>query len=258
MYLSIVTDRTLIIPNVLGDDGLTGIDIYKSLIMWPGFRIAHIRQKKKRSEGSTGTLQESEEDDRVLNNRYRNFFVSEKNLLEEISREDEKNGNVDISSLVSIVEPAYYWRIRRDYSTDIPRPTVLSFLKSATLPDIERYLLSPDVRDIPRIVIHMDTKKGKKKNNNEEENTKEFDFLSENVHNLTINRLMAWAEDSVGSYRKFSQEFPDYVTIPKLHFEANRIKEKNLLRNVIIHDIRPCDRILREMRGNRSCFDKCQ
>ena len=269
MYLSIVTDRTLIIPNVLGDDGLAGIDVYKSLIMWPGFRIAHVRQKRKLSTSST-VLQESEEDDHTRGNKRKNFFYDEKNLRQAIEREEEVNGRIDISSLVTIVEPAYYWRIRRDYSVDIPRPTVLSFIKSATLPEIESYLLSAGIVDIPRIVLHMDKNDGNRRRRKREDtkgdtggsdiNSNEYDynFLSEHLHNVTLNRLVSWAEDSVGSYKKFSHEFPEYVTIPKLYFDAKRNKEKNLLRDVIIDDIRPCDRILRAMRGNRSCFDKCQ
>jgi hypothetical protein len=256
VYLSIVTDRTLIIPNVLGDDGLTGIDVYKSLIMWPGFRIAHVRQKKKISDSTV--LQESEEDDHVRTDKRKNFFYDEKNRRQAIEREVDVNRRIDISSLVTIVEPAYYWRIKRDYATAVPRPKVLSFLKSATLPEIERYLLSPDIVDIPRIVLHMDKKNGRKGRGRKETAGKEFDFLSEHVHNVTLNRLAAWADDSVGSYKKFSYEFSEYITIPKLYFDAKRVKEKNLLRDVIIDDIRPCDRILRAMRGNRSCFDKCQ
>lgn len=274
MYLAVVTDRTLIIPNVLGADDIKGVDVYKNLVMWPGFRVAHVRQAKRKRNGPQ--LQESEEEEQQesshSNLRITNFFFNEKNQREEIGRKNVPVvDSIEMSSLLSIVEPAFYWRVKRDYSPLIPDPSIITFLKSVSLTDIEQFLLLPEISELPRIVIHMDTLKKnykEKKNKNEDKNNNEknkknnmkdkSDVISSHVHASTIGRLTAWAGDSVGSYKKYSQEINEYVAIPKLHYDGKRSKEKNLLRDIIIDDVRPCDRILQAMRGNRSCFDKCQ
>ena len=287
IYLSIVTGRTLIIPNILGPDGSKGVDIFNDRILWPGFRAIHISQNKnKRGKTKNGIeislVQDSEEgDDPVMDAKITNHFHNEFNVLEIIQKKkkiQKECKGIDLPSLLSMVEPAYYWRIKRDYSDYVPNPTVIAFFKSSDLTDIESHLLSLEITDIPRIILHMDRGSRKRQNNlknqkhlkkqknlnekKENENTTEEVIIRNNqvvrnLHNITVGRLHNWATDSVGSYKTFIKEKVDYIPLPKLLFERTRSREKNMLRDVIIGDVRPCRRILEPNRGNRSCFDKC-
>ena len=208
-----------------------------------------------------------------------NHFHNEFNVLEIIQKKkkiQKECKGINLSSLLSTVEPAYYWRVKRDYSDYVPNPTVIAFFKSSDLTDIESHLLSLEITDIPRIILHMDrgsrqrqkNLKNRKNNlkkevNNENENTSIEEMtirnnqVVRNLHNITAGRLHNWAADSVGLYKTFAKEKIDYIPLPKLLFERTRSREKNMLRDVIIGDVRPCRRILEPNRGNRSCFDKC-
>ena len=285
IYLSIVTGRTLIIPNILGLESIKGVDIFNDRILWPGFRAIHISQNKnKRGKTKNGIeislVQDSEEgDDPVVDAKITNHFHNEFNVLEIIQKKkkiQKECKGINLSSLLSTVEPAYYWRVKRDYSDYVPNPTVIAFFKSSDLTDIESHLLSLEITDIPRIILHMDrgsrqrqkNLKNQKNNlkkevNNENENTSIEEMtirnnqVVRNLHNITAGRLHNWAADSVGLYKTFAKEKIDYIPLPKLLFERTRSREKNMLRDVIIGDVRPCRRILEPNRGNRSCFDKC-
>lgn len=291
IYLSIVTGRTLIIPNILGPDNIKGVDIFNDRVLWPGFRAIHISQNKnKRGKTKNGIqislVQDSEEgDDPVVDAKITNHFHNEFNVLEIIQKKKKIQKDcqgIDLPSLLTTVEPAYYWRVKRDYSDYVPNPTVIAFFKSSDLTDIESHLLSLEITDIPRIILHMDRGSRprqnnfknqkklnkqenylKKKNENDNENTtideviRRNNQVVRNLHNITAGRLHNWATDSVGLYKTFIKEKIDYIPLPKLLFERTRSREKNMLRDVIIGDVRPCRRILEPNRGNRSCFDKC-
>ena len=70
MYLALVTNRTLIIPNLLGnEERIHTVPLYRGLALWPGFRV--VREKKD---------------------------------------SEEKLG-------VKILEPSFYWRVKKDYAT---------------------------------------------------------------------------------------------------------------------------------------------
>ena len=291
IYLSIVTGRTLIIPNILGPDNIKGVDIFNDRVLWPGFRAIHISQNKnKRGKTKNGIqislVQDSEEgDDPVVDAKITNHFHNEFNVLEIIQKKKKIQKDcqgIDLPSLLTTVEQAYYWRVKRDYSDYVPNPTVIAFFKSSDLTDIESHLLSVEITDIPRIILHMDRGSRprqnnfknqkklnkqenylKKKNENDNENTtideviRRNNQVVRNLHNITAGRLHNWATDSVGLYKTFIKEKIDYIPLPKLLFERTRSREKNMLRDVIIGDVRPCRRILEPNRGNRSCFDKC-
>ena len=261
MYLAIITDRTLIIPNILGSEGLEGpnVQLFNGLAMWPGFRVAHIsgqreeeerrkkkmeRQERKRKGLPKGTPREDKSG--VTNT----FLFNERNAAAAPVSPSKVVGG-DVLDLLTIVEPAYYWRVGKDYSSSAPDPSVISFLKTATLQNMEDYLLSAAISDLPRIVINMDKNKRNKK-----------DTLNAgvalNVHNSTSRRLISWANDSVGTYRSYDTEYAGYLPLPKLLHDRARNAYKSALRNLIIDAVRPCHRMLETNRGNRSCFDKCQ
>ena len=281
------------------------------------------------------------------NNNFEMTKKSEKNKINQDKLFDKKeNQNIDENlkntikkdlSSIKIVEPAYYWRIKRDYSSSIPDPFILAFIKGTNLRNIEESLLSPDIINIPRIVLHMDNscksdrEKAKKnkiqrkknikidffhgdgstnevgneigsKNGNNLRNNYFFDnrkyndnmsnneksddlrnnqsynntyitnqtllnLLNNNIYlNLdlpkyTLNPIAAWTTDSVGLYRKFHDENLRNIYLPKLELNERNPKKKIMdieLGYEIAQYVRPCNRILEIMRGNRSCFDKCQ
>ena len=341
--------------------------------MWPGFRAVHIRQKKRPDSKNDFQLQESEEDDQrntdintndlVLNSGILSYFsydkdpkisnieVDKKNEGKKIDqnkllkKDKNENKNVDDNmkkkirkdlSTIKIVEPAYYWRIKRDYSNSIPDPFILAFIKGTNLRNIEESLLSSDIINIPRIVLHMDNscksdrEKAKKNkidkiknikkdfsngyernievnenNDKNRYNLRNNYFFNENKYNniinkneksdylysnqsynntyitnqtllnllnnniylnldlpkYTLNPIAAWTIDSVGLYRKFHNEHSRNIYLPKLELNERNPKKKIMdleLGYEIAQYVRPCNRILEFMRGNRSCFDKCQ
>lgn len=142
--------------------------------------------------------------------------------------------------LADIVEPAYYWRINKDYisfdNTSIPDPTVILFNKKITIKEIEDKLLSPDIVASPRIVIG-------------------YEYGKEAVHDH-----YAWALDSTGgakTYDTYAAEKNKYLLLPKIDYHGTDLKDPGLSREMVEY-FRPCNGIFEISRGNRSCFDKCK
>lgn len=237
MYLALVTGRTLIVPNVLGGDFLKGVDSFKERAMWPGFRIIRINPKQSQFRG--------------------------------VSQFQEER---DLSSL-SIVEPAFYWRIKRDYSDDVPEPYIVSFDGDSSLREIEERLLSEDITNLPRLIINIEINKNDnrgKSSSNIRNKQKDTDYrfpLFQSVkkrsfHEIELSaekadHLFKWASDSVGPYQNYLDEKENYLLIPKINRNTRGQRDPKLAETVIQY-IRPCKGILEPIRGNRSCFDKCK
>jgi hypothetical protein len=45
IYLAIATERSLILPNLLGPESIVSIDKYMNQAMWPGFRVVYIKKE---------------------------------------------------------------------------------------------------------------------------------------------------------------------------------------------------------------------
>jgi hypothetical protein len=186
VYLAIVTNRALIIPNVLGHDFITTVDPYEGKNFWPGFRILHIKP-------------------------IHGFHVD-------------------------IVEPAFYWRVQRDYSPHAPDPKVITFASGTKLKDMESQLMT---ETHPRLVLNVAPRGN----------------YSAGVSLAQIERLLqAWAIDSVGTYEAYKSESRNYFPMPRLN--KSPVQNSKLAYN-IIQDTRLCSGIFERMKGNRSCFDKC-
>jgi hypothetical protein len=50
VWLAIATERSLILPNILGSESIHTIDKYKGQAMWPGFRVTFLKRSKGRNE----------------------------------------------------------------------------------------------------------------------------------------------------------------------------------------------------------------
>ena len=70
----------------------------------------------------------------------------------------------------------------------------------------------------------------------------------------------AWAADSVGKFMDFPAEVLVDRKLPEIDEAAWQPEEEELQRGLTKHvmqNTRLCANILQRMRGNRSCFDKC-
>ena len=65
-----------------------------------------------------------------------------------------KRNNGKYALKVDVLEPAYYWRVQRDYD-DVPEPTVLHFNPQAHALDDVRDLVLGMGSDAPRIVLQV-------------------------------------------------------------------------------------------------------
>ena len=147
----------------------------------------------------------------------------------------------------NILEPAYYWRIRRDYPTYVvPSPTVMVVNMSTiggggeevSIGDVLAMLNSEPYRHQPRIVLSMNT------------------IAQESISSLN-HRLHVWSDDSVGRFSSFEEESGRYEALPKLIERAyNNLHEAAIFRS-ITRDTRLCADMFVFDKGNRSCFDKC-
>jgi hypothetical protein len=199
VYLAIVTNRSLIIPNVLGNKEempAYKYHLYKKKAMWPGFRVVYVPS--------------------------------------------------EFSIKVNVLEPSFYWRMRRDFSDGIniivPEPLIVSFHTPNFLRTIEEKLLSKTINNFPRIILQFQSKENEREDNYERE----------------LEKLKSWSSDSVGSYDDFISEKDKYGVIPLLSYkrEAKQVRFLKLAHE-IVQNIRLCESIFVPDRGNRSCFDKC-
>jgi hypothetical protein len=154
---------------------------------------------------------------------------------------------------VHILEPQFYWRVRRDYvkhNDSVPQPRVVSLHElplPATLNEVEAMLLSESWRDAPRIVLHAQPPDQQGKAPDME----------------TISRVMRWAEDSVGRHEgSYDTETRRYGQLPNLGETRRGTRTEKLSKpdvaQRLIDDVRLCNQVMNPNMGNRSCFDKCK
>lgn len=195
LYLAYVTNRSVILPNILGNEARLTLDTYHHRALWPSFRALFIR----------------------------------------------KGVNIDIP----ILEPAYYYRVQRDYISGseedlIPRPVVVA-LDAAhntanSVVKLEQLLQSPFYHMQPRLVLSIASE--------------------ENVSSWYHDKSMQWAMDSVGEYQSYEEELASYGSLPKLNNER-KVLQGAVKAEQLIQETRLCDDMMVFDRGNRSCFDKC-
>jgi hypothetical protein len=178
---------------------------------------------------------------------------------------------------LSIIEPAYYWRIERDYFTEkgnlIPKPVMLTFsnslnkrnynrgkgqkLKQLTIGDIEKKLFSSSIQNTPRVALNI------------------LPFIYEDTQEISkiTGKVYNWAMDPVGKFATYEEELKEYELLPRVNFNGNSnpfnedrsISNPNYCLNCVAPDIarqivqetRLCDILFRFDNGNRSCFNKC-
>ena len=170
---------------------------------------------------------------------------------------NKKNGQPVVP--VPTVEPAFYWRIKRDvrdYLSEegvepqeaadradkaVPTPLVVMVSEDSSLGDIETQLQAPGMSGHPRVVVHVLPRGGRRESPlNAEE------------------RVVEWAQHSVGLFASYEEETKQYGALPALEgVMGTNLGQPARVANAISNNIRLCGAILEPMRGNRSCFDKC-
>lgn len=178
----------------------------------------------------------------------------------------------DAHVLHNILEPAFYWRVERDYAP-VPPPKVIAVDKTTHVTDLVR-LIQDAADNYPRIVLvvvnHVKNVHQKVRAIGSEYSgshlaessserlsfvTKLYDNESENI---TAKRIIIWAEDSVGLWGPYNVETRRYFPISPLTIAGNRVQDGlDGGAAEIVQSVRPCINIFRRDRGNRSCFDKC-
>ena len=195
--------------------------MYHGRVFWPGFRVVYLKRYKNQRESPVA---------------------------------------------VDIAEPAFYWRVRRDYvmfgadknthknktlkylgnDLGVPLPTVVSFDVGASFNELERKLSKLSNIETPRLLLHM--RSPPPRGNRAQENEQQM-----------ISRQRKWADDSVGQYDLYDLEMRRYGMLPQLKYEGDsrvRASQPGIAAD-IVKNVRLCARVLEKMRGNRSCFDKC-
>jgi len=210
VWLSIVTKRSLIIPNVLASQGIREKEPYrnyKDQLLWPGFRVLYLKTT---------------------------------------------DGQNDLS--VEVLEPAFYWRVARDYA-DVPFPTVVYFKPDDDLATIaEKLALLKD--NSPRVVVHYDSYSF---------STDVLDAQQQlRLRQATEIDVQMWANDSVGLHpRPYAQQVQHYQRLPSvktirgMQQQQGGVAGPELVER-LISGMRTCNGIFGPLPGSRNCFKICQ
>mmetsp|Transcript_2796 Transcript_2796/g.4216 ORF Transcript_2796/g.4216 Transcript_2796/m.4216 type:complete len:608 (+) Transcript_2796:311-2134(+) len=134
---------------------------------------------------------------------------------------------------LTIVEPAYYWRIRRDYNISVPEPLILT-TTATRAPQILSLL--HQYTEHPRIVLNVVTATSSS---------------SPVVAQKLEDKLKSWADGS-NDWMPYVEEIEHVAFLKAPNDNIPTLNES-------VHStVRLCNKILQIPRGNRSCFDKCK
>lgn len=215
LFLGALTERAVILPNLLGRAIQPNYRIqYQGQHMWPGYRVLHIKKPAQ---------------------RFKHRFE------EEWGGEDAKpSSETDLPPLPQVLEPAFYWRVRRDYS-DPPSPKTVVFGKQNSLVDVYRALQAPEITSTPRLVLHGGP-----------------------CDELCKQQIASWAEDSIGVFAEsFDNLLRRYVPLPtiravrQISSEEEDGKKLRDLAADLLEGLRTCKKIFDPPTGNRTCFQIC-
>ncbi len=214
LWLAMATERSFVAPNLFGaPDHISTTRIsHMGQAMWPGYRVAYLKRqrgKKRFWGGKSETMV--------------------RNLLD-----------------VELLEPAYYWRVERDYD-DVPAPVVVPFYNTDSLLDIRDRILALDTTDQgnSRVVLHYQM--------TEEARATLVGSARAESGEQAMARVTAWATDSVGFYPdRFDVELRRYGVLPTV----KKIREATGVTEVL-NGMRTCKDVFARLRGNRTCFQVC-
>mmetsp|Transcript_15449 Transcript_15449/g.31226 ORF Transcript_15449/g.31226 Transcript_15449/m.31226 type:complete len:361 (+) Transcript_15449:2-1084(+) len=138
---------------------------------------------------------------------------------------------------VQILEPAYYWRIQRDYDP-IPDPSIVYFQDGDNLMRIKENMDKVDAS--PRIIIQAEQRVR----------------LEGEARRQSETELKTWADDSVGIFpRPYAHIYRQYHAIPSVK-GIRAVRGIRLVQDVL-QNMRNCKNIFGSVMGTRSCFQIC-
>ena len=138
---------------------------------------------------------------------------------------------------VQILEPAYYWRIQRDYDP-IPVPNFVYYKKDDNLIRVKERM--ERIKDQPRVVLMSDLPVY--------ENTA--------LRHRAEEELRVWANDSVGLFpQSYSVLQPLYQQLPSVK-GIRAVKDVQLVEEVL-KNMRNCNNVFGKTMGSRTCFQVC-
>ena len=224
VYLALKLNRTLIIPNVLLEKAEKGTQLHNDLY--------YVDPQK------SNTIQRP---DYKGNTIWPGFRVLNLNTLH-----NDPSANTVLR--VKQVEPAYYWRVKRDYagvdadagaeSSGVPEPTVVTFTnhKDNDLAKIEETLSAFSHEKAPRLVVHnlpdltnpsiiatygkisVEPKIFVSHSKEEEENLASIHPFTKGEQFVKSEqaKMKRWAEHSVGDFDSWKLESQKYVPLASL------------------------------------------
>lgn len=148
---------------------------------------------------------------------------------------------------VELLEPAYYWRVNRDYDP-IPEAKIVYFDPAENLMAVREAM--EKVGDAPRVIVHP---RSSGRNSNRKG---AVDSSSPSVQRETEEALRVWANDSVGLYpRPYAAVKRTYEAIPSVK-SIRAVKGIRLVQEVL-QGMRNCNNIFGKVMGDRTCFQIC-
>ena len=241
VWLAMATGRALISPNLVGSDELLATSPqYNSKAMWPGFRVTFLKRVKKPStaltvQGLTNNILGS---------------LSARGTRDKLNIASGPGGVFQVKQNalnVQILEPAFYWRVQRDYD-DVPEPTVLLFHENPVLTEVRDAILALPADKSIRVIIHIRIS----------EKERMFRGMSKNLaresESTEISRVQQWAKSSVGELQlPFATEQQRYGSISSV----KSIRQEGSTVEDVLQGMRTCNDVFARLRGNRTCFQIC-
>ena len=212
VWLAMATGRAIVSPNLLGPPELFATSPqHRGQAMWPGFRVTYLKRVRKPSNSAS--------------------------LADEIDMTGTMVSIKQNALKVQILEPAFYWRLQRDYD-DAPAPKVLFFDEGTSLLKVRDAIAAESQSS--RLVLHF-RKASSSESRTPEQNSED------------LRRVSQWAEDSVGEMQDgYEQEIKRYVPIPSVKSVR---KEPSV--DDVLQGMRTCNDVFERLRGNRTCFQIC-
>lgn len=129
-----------------------------------------------------------------------------------------------------------------------PPITVATFCDGTSLASMETALRSTALyANAPRLVLHI--------------HRSASPYESLDPHSEDARRLVQWADDSVGPAwdHSFEDERAAYVGMPPLRKYLGECGTLDAFQHAqrLLGSVRSCKHVFHTIKGNRSCFDKC-
>lgn len=221
-HLALLSNRTLILPNVLVGTGYNVLNSYRSPSSTSDGRSSRRRRFQSPSEQDADMSHAPHH----RGEYYWPAFRTVQNTFPDLE----------------VVEPAYYYRIESDFRRSVPPPEVLTFQitrasqrpsgsgRSSYRTDFSALLEVLQSRSHPRVVLDLqDAKTG----------------------DWGPPSLRDWAADSFGDWGGPA------TGIDKSKYVRTPYPKEQLIDQNIIDKFRMCKTFLWKDKGNRTCFEKC-